>query len=321
YIGSPLNQLFDTGKRVRQRLDRLPADAHLAFAELVPDGYIDYLAMPVYFGEVLGCGLIVVTKKATGFSKADIEGFRLLRTYLAPVLEVYALRYQMHSLLDTYVGRRTGEKILSGMVKRGDADSIFSALWFSDLREFTHLSEILSTDKMLTLLNQYFEIVSASVTAQGGEILRFIGDAMLIVFPIDEKVTRKQACQAAINAALDAQSTLATLNHQRRRHGEPEIHFGVGLNIGEVIYGNVGALDRLDFTVMGRAVNRTARFESLTKTLDRNILFSREFAELIDAPTCFMGEHQLKGIANPQAVYALQPQAVNDIPEESGANH
>ena len=208
--------------------------------------------------------------------------------------------------MDTYLGRRTGEKVLAGMVKRGDADVINAALWFSDLRDFTRLTESLAPEQVLKMLNDYFEFVSAAVTANGGEILRFIGDAMLIVFPISGDSCQHTAARAAIEAALDAQNSLAALNHLRRRHDEPEIEFGVGLNVGEVIYGNVGAPDRLDFTVMGPAVNRTARLESLTKTLGRNILFSREFADLISEPVQPMGEHPMKGIDGMQPVFALR---------------
>ena len=128
---------------------------------------------------------------------------------------------------------------------------------------------------------------------------------MLIVFPIDASNDPKSACNAALDAAIDAQSTLASLNHLRRRHGQPEIKFGVGLNVGEVVYGNVGAPDRLDFTVMGPAVNRTARLESLTKQFECNILFSRAFSELIDTPSEYLGLHPMKGIAEPQPVYAV----------------
>jgi adenylate cyclase len=207
--------------------------------------------------------------------------------------------------MNTYVGRRSGEKVLSGMIKRGDADIINAALWFSDLRNFTHLTETLATEQVLELLNQYFELVAAAVTARGGEILRFIGDAMLIVFPIDDNMCQQTACNAAIEAAIDAQRALLSLNRRRGKHGQPPIEFGVGLNIGEVIYGNVGAPDRLDFTVMGPVVNRTARLESLTKELGCNILFSKIFAELIETPSEFLGQHEMKGIAEPQAVYAL----------------
>jgi adenylate cyclase len=305
YIGSPMQQLFDTEKRVRQRLDQLPPDAHSAYTELAEDGYIDYLALPVMFTSGFGSALILSTRQAGGFSDADIESFRLIRMYLSPVLEVHSLKYLSKSLLDTYVGKRTGEKVLAGMIRRGDADVINAALWFSDLRDFTQLTENLPAQQVLRMLNDYFEFVAAAVTARGGEILRFIGDAMLIVFPIDDNMCAKTACNAAIDAAIDAHSTLASLNHQRRRHGEPEIRFGVGLNVGEVVYGNVGAPDRLDFTVMGPVVNRTARLESLTKTLGCDILFSRQFAELIDTPSQPLGLHEMKGIAEPQEVYAI----------------
>ena len=305
YIGSPMQQLFDTEKRVRQRLDQLPQDAHSAYTELAEDGYIDYLALPVMFSSGFGSALILSTRKPEGFSDTDIESFRLIRMYLSPVLEVHSLKYLSKSLLNTYVGKRTGEKVLAGMIQRGDADILNAALWFSDLRNFTQLTETLPAQQVLKMLNDYFEFVAAAVTARGGEILRFIGDAMLIVFPIDDDIGPKTACNAAIDAAIDAHSTLASLNHQRRRHGEPEIRFGVGLNVGEVVYGNVGAPDRLDFTVMGPAVNRTARLESLTKTLGCDILFSKPFAELIDTPSQSLGLHEMKGIAEAQAVYAI----------------
>jgi adenylate cyclase len=307
YIGSPLATIYDTHKRVRKRLDNLPEDAHRAYTELAEEGFTDYLALPVLFGEVAepGAAIIISTKRKGGFSDQHIESFRRIRDYLAPVLEVHALRHISRSLMNTYVGKRTSEKVLAGMIKRGDADVINAALWFSDLRNFTHLTETLPAEQILEMLNEYFEFVSAAVTARGGEILRFIGDAMLIVFQIDEDICERTACNAAIDSAIDAQNTLATMNHQRRRHNKPAIEFGVGLNVGEVIYGNVGAPDRLDFTVMGPAVNRTARLESLTKKFDCNILFSQNFAELIEIPSQFLGDHEMKGIAELQAVYAL----------------
>jgi adenylate cyclase len=305
YIGSPMQQLFNTEKRVRQRLDQLPVDAHAAYTELAEEGYTDYLALPIMFNWGLGSAWIMSTKHPRGFSDADIENFRILRNYLAPIIEVYSLRHMSKSLMNTYVGRRTGEKVLAGMIQRGDADIIHAALWFSDLRNFTQLTETLPAQQVLGMLNEYFEFVAAAVTARGGEILRFIGDAMLIVFPIENDTCQRTACNAALDSAIDAQSTLASLNHRRRRHAEPEIKFGVGLNVGEVVYGNVGAPDRLDFTVMGPAVNRTARLESLTKTLGCNILFSRQFSELIDMPSSYLGMHAMKGIDEAQAVYAV----------------
>ena len=310
YIGSPLQAIYETRKRVRRRLDDLPEDAHRAYTELAEDGYTDYLALPVMFGERTdpGAAIVFCTRRPGGFSDADIESYRRIRDYLAPVLEVHALRHQSRSLMNTYVGPRTSEKVLAGMVKRGDADIINAALWISDLRNFTQVTETCASRDVLQMLNDYFEFIAAAVGAHGGEILRFIGDAMLIVFPIGEGMSCEAACRAALESALDAQSTIATLNFQRRRHGQAQIEFGVGLNIGEVVYGNVGAPDRLDFTVMGPTVNRTARLESLTKELDRDVLFSKEFSEYIDAPTEFLGDFAMKGIDVAQPVYALLPE-------------
>ncbi|MDH3389541.1 MAG: adenylate/guanylate cyclase domain-containing protein [Gammaproteobacteria bacterium] len=308
YIGSPLEAIYKTHKRVHQRLDNLPEDAHRAYTELAEDGFTDYLALPVLFDETdePGAAIIICTKRQGGFTVQDVDSFRQVRDYVAPVLEVHALRHLSRSLMNTYVGQRTAARVLAGMVKRGDANTINAALWFSDLRDFTEITETLPAKQVLEMLNEYFEFVAAAVTAQGGEILRFIGDAMLIVFPIEGDMCMQTACRSAIDAAIDARNTLEVLNHQRHRHGLPEIEFGVGLNVGEVIYGNVGAPDRLDFTVMGPAVNRTARLETLTKELGRSILFSREFAELIDLPVHFFGDYAMKGIAEPQPVYGLE---------------
>ncbi|MCP4430596.1 MAG: adenylate/guanylate cyclase domain-containing protein [Gammaproteobacteria bacterium] len=303
FVGSPLQKLLESGRGVRQSILELPDDAHNAYLDLKRDGYVDYYAMPVTFNTGLNSAFIVVTRASGGFRACDIDNFRLVRDFIAPTLEVFSLRQLSKSLMDTYVGKRTSEKVLSGMVKRGDADTIHAALWFSDLRDFTQLTEDLPADKLLKMLNDYFEFVAAAVTAYGGEILRFIGDAMLIVFPIDDQTSPRSACRAALEAAYDAQQSLAALNHMRRRHNEAEIRFGVGLNVGEVIYGNVGAPDRLDFTVMGPAVNRTARLESLTKDLGVNILISREFSRLVDRPSKFLGDHLMKGITKPQSVF------------------
>jgi len=304
YIGSPIQKLQETRKSVRQSLTDLPEDAHLAYTELADAGFTDYYAMPISFGLGRGSFFIVATRSSEGFSYCDVRNLKRLRDYFAPILEVFSLRHLSASLMDTYLGKRTSQKVLSGMIKRGDADVINAALWFSDLREFTQLTETLPADQVMELLNEYFEFIAAAVTSRGGEILRFIGDAMLIVFPIDSKVTKKAACIAALESARDAQQTLAVINHRRRRHLQPEIKFGVGLNVGEVTYGNVGAPDRLDFTVMGPAVNRTARLESLTKTIGENILVSKDFSDQVDCPMHYFGEHKMKGIAKPQMVFA-----------------
>lgn len=307
YIGSPLQQLIETRQNVRQRLDQLPDDAHGAYRELADEGFTDYLAMPILSASGYTAAFIVVSERRGGFHPADLDNLLRLRDYLVPILEVQSLRHLSRALLNTYIGKRTSDKVLSGMIARGDSDLIHAALWFSDLRNFTELSETLEPRQLIGMLNDYFEFVGAAAAARGGEILRFIGDAMLIVFPIDAHQDAALACNAALDAALDARNTLASLNHRRRRQGLPPIEFGVGLNVGEVVYGNVGSLDRLDFTVMGTAVNRAARLESLTRELAQPILFSREFAAHLDAPLLAFENQRMKGIAEAQTVYALRP--------------
>ena len=306
FIGSPAQRLMQTRAPVRYRLDHLGPDAHRMLHELAEMGGVDYVLLPMHFSDRSMTLFGVTTDRAEGFTQGDLRNFETLAEVLSPVFEVLKLRRVAKALLDTYVGKRTGERVLQGLVKRGDGETIHAALWFSDLRDFTALTETLPADKVLAMLNAYFEHVDAAVTPRGGEILRFIGDAMLIVFPAGTQREIDAACQSAVEAALDAFAKLATLNQQRRRAGEPEIHFGLGLNVGEVIYGNVGAPARLDFTVMGPAVNRTARLEGLTKALGVPMLMSAEFVAHLNRPVSSLGRHAMKGVPKPQEVFALE---------------
>jgi adenylate cyclase len=188
------------------------------------------------------------------------------------------------TLLDTYIGHRAGGKVLDGLIKRGDGETIDAVIWYCDLRDYTLLTETLAPDELLAMLNTYFEFISAAVSEHGGEVLRFIGDAMLIVFPVDSNVDIRHTCKLVLDAAIDILRDLKNFNQQRQQQGYPEIRFGIGLHIGHVIYGNVGAPDRLDFTVMGAAVNRTARLEELTKKVGVPLLLSAEFAEHTEGP-------------------------------------
>jgi adenylate cyclase len=306
FIGSPAQRLMQTRAPVRYRLDRLAPDAHRMLRELAEMGGVDYLLLPLRFSDASMTLFGVTTDRRQGFGRGDLRKFEMLAEALSPVFEVIKLRRVAKTLLDTYVGKRTGERVLKGLVKRGDGETIHAALWFSDLRDFTALTETLPPNKVLAMLNAYFEHVDAAVTPRGGEILRFIGDAMLIVFPAQTQREVDAACQAAVDAARDAFASLAALNHRRRRAGEPEIQFGVGLNVGEVIYGNVGAPARLDFTVTGPAVNRTARLEGLTKALGVPLLMSAEFVAHLGMPARSLGAHEMKGIAKAQEVFALE---------------
>lgn len=306
FIGSPAQELKLSRKPVRYRLDQPldPEKHHNALHEIKALGGTDYYAIPMisFSGQV--DSLFLTTDHPDGFTESDIAKFDALSRYLLPVIEAISQHRLSITLLDTYVGKRTAKRVLDGAIKRGDGELIDAALWFSDLRDFTHLTETLDGEDLLAMLNAYFETVFDAVQRHDGEVLRFIGDAMLIVFPTNRCGGVARACENALAAAKDAFNGLHALNETRRTASKPDIRFGVGLHLGSVLYGNVGAPSRLDFTVMGPAVNRTARLEGLTKVVDRPLLFSDTFAEHIACESEFLGHHTVKGIADPIAAYS-----------------
>lgn len=307
YIGSPMQYVFEKSQRFRRKLQNLTTDDHSVLHALGAAGGVDYVGVPLTLSNgKVSCCFVVVTDDKDGFGDADLCKLEALTEFLAPIIEAIITRDLARSLLDTYVGPRTGERVLRGLIKRGDGEIIRAALWYSDLRDFTKLTENLSSEQLLATLNAYFELVAAAVTARRGEILRFIGDAMLIVFPAACEGGIKEAARDALDSAQDAFSGLAAFNHRRRHRGEPELRFGVGLHVGEVIYGNVGAPNRLDFTVMGPAVNRTARLEGLTKRLGAPLLMSADFAQLMETPVRSLGTHEMAGVTSLQEVFALE---------------
>jgi adenylate cyclase len=305
YDGSPTQRIHQSGAMVRCRLDCLDAEVdHPSLQFLAARGGMDYVAFPLDFSTGQLNVLCIATDREEGFSELDISKFRVLTELLAFPIELFVEHRAALALLDTYVGPRAGRRVLRGLIRRGEGEVIDAAIWYSDLRGFTPLTEQLPWAQVLEILNAYFEFVDAAVTAQGGEILHFIGDAMLIVFPTSATGGRRQACKAALEAAHDAFNGIATVNIRRARADQPTIRFGVGLHVGEVIYGNIGTPDRLNFTVMGGAVNRAARLEGLTKTLARSVLASAEFAGCIDEPMEALGFRRMKGLAEPQEIFA-----------------
>lgn len=294
---------------VRYRLDRLdPAVDHSVLFSVRDAGATDYigLPMPTFTGRT--DSLFVATDRAEGFTDSDLRKFQLLARMLLPVVEALTQHQLSLTILDTYLGKRTGARVLAGEIRRGEGQRIEAALWYCDLRDFTAMTETVEEQAMLGLMNAYFEHVYESVSVYGGEVLRFIGDAMLIVFPSDHGRDRARgpakACEDALAAARDAVDRLPALNARLRRQGLPQIRFGIGLHEGAVLYGNVGAADRLDFTVMGPAVNRTARIETLTKRLQTPILMSESFAAQLPDAQCWepLGAFEVAGVAEPIAV-------------------
>ncbi|MCR9219744.1 MAG: adenylate/guanylate cyclase domain-containing protein [Alphaproteobacteria bacterium] len=305
FIGSPAEVMRDTGRAVRYRLDKLdPKRDHSVLFSVRDIGGTDYLGIPMWTFAGRMDSLFVATDRPEGFTDADVGKFQLLARMLLPVVEALSQHQLSISILTTYLGSRTGKRVLEGRIRRGDGERIDAALWYCDLRNFTAMTETVEEYAMLELMNDYFAHVYESVTVYGGEVLRFIGDAMLIVFPTTDARSPQAACDAALSAACDAVDRLPSLNARLRRRGLPPIQFGIGLHEGSVLYGNVGAADRLDFTVMGPAVNRTARIETLTKRLEVPVLMSEEFAALLPpgAEVEPLGAYEVAGVAEPIAV-------------------
>ena len=305
YIGGPIEYVVNNKKEFRQSLISIPKQAHSFFHDLKRQGLTDYFACPIILSNAPFGVATFTTDDTHGFCEKTITDLSQITNLISPFIEILATRRLALNILETYIGPRTGNRILDGQIQRGDGENITAALWFSDFRNFTHYTETFTLEQMLETLNQYFEIVHDCVENHGGEILRFIGDAMLIVFPVDDSNTLKQACQNALSSAIAAQKSTQAINLQRSDQGKPIIEFGVGLHEGSVMYGNVGAPTRLDFTVMGVAVNRTARLESLTKELNCPLLVSGEFIKQIQTIGVYEGQFPVKGVKSLLEVYSI----------------
>jgi adenylate cyclase len=304
YAGSPVQAVRERQETYRRRLEREPGEGeNVVLHELRAAGMTDYYAVPMVFGTGGVNFLSLATGRPGGFDDAELERLEALSNLLAPLIEIIERRRMTLGLLDAFVGPRISARILQGQVKRGDGDRIEAAFWYSDLRGFTTLSETLPTAQLLELLNEYFGCCAAAASPRGGEILQFIGDAVLIVFEIRRPEDKAAVCEAALDAAIDALASVAVINHRRRRAQLPEIEFGLGLHLGEVTHANVGSPDRLAFNVVGPAVNRTARIQARTKDAGVPLLVSAEFAALVRQPLRSAGRLDLRGVAGVHEVF------------------
>jgi adenylate cyclase len=305
YQGSPGQTIMESGRPLRIRLAEAPSgNEHPLLNELRAVGLADYYGWPLY-GETTAFGYCsFATSRPEGFGESDIAKFDDIVPFIAPFVEALNMRRITVALLDTYVGRRASDRVLGGQIRRGDCDRIRAAFWYSDLRDFTRLSEELPPDEMIDLLNCYFDVVDGAVRPRAGEVLQFIGDAVLAVFEVDnERDGARRACEAAFDAACDALAHTAKLNAARKAAGKVEIRFGIGLHFGEATCGNVGAEKRLSFNVVGPAVNMTARLEGLSKEVRIPLVVSSILAKSVARPLARVGAYLLKGIQDTQEVY------------------
>jgi adenylate cyclase len=307
YIGSPMQAVRQTNEAVRHGLEGdLEEGAHTVLSELKEGGGTDYLALPMRLGRP---GSVPVASFATdrpgGFSDEDVSDVRHLVDLMGSVAEIFIYRKIAETVTDTYLGHIVGEQILGGLIQRGDGREINAVLWFSDLRDFTGLNERLSASELLDLLNNYLQLVGDALKAYGGEILKFIGDGVMAYFPADDALFLPVVTNNAIAAARRLISDIEFANEARAAGGADPLRFGVGLHVGPVTFGNIGTEDRLDFTVIGPAVNRASRLEGLTKQLGVPVLASSEFNLVSTVPMKSLGMHPLRGVPESVEVFTL----------------
>jgi adenylate cyclase len=285
-------------------------DALLDFpilTELRDHGATDYLGFIGPFVDEGVDGILGswATDHEAGFSEEDIRILLRIQRRLAVACKVTIKDQIAHNVLGTYLGSEASEEVLSGKIQRGDGRTMRTVLWYSDLRNSTQLSESLPVDAFFTLLNRYFECSAGAVLAEDGRVVQFIGDAVLGIFPIADPTRETSAREAAIAAARRAARDLARFNAERAGQGLDSLALGLGLHVGDVKYGNIGVPERLQFDVIGPAVNEVVRLEGLAKTLGRQTLASGAFARGLPLPWHSLGRYELRGLGTPREVFAL----------------
>ncbi len=307
YRNSPFALVINGEGGVRRRLEG--PDAQLDFAvleDLVAEGATDYVAMPLRFSDEQLNILTLVSDQPGGFSTEQLGQIYEVLPTLSRLFESHALRLSSSTLLRTYLGSDAGQRVMDGLVKRGDGEDIHAAIWITDLRDSTSLAAALSREDYLALLNRYFDIVAGAVLDHGGEVLKFIGDSVLAIFAIDDADEKEpEACAQALAAAQAASAQFEAVNKERAADGAPLVDFGIALHRGDLTYGNVGTTKRLDFTVIGSAINEASRIESLTKSLGCQILISSAFGESVPDAMISLGHHSLRGVTGEHEIFGL----------------
>lgn len=307
FLDSPVVHVYKTSAPLRRRLADPDQVADFdVLRDLRAEGATDYLASPLAFTDGSVHVATWATRNPGGFSDEHIAALEAIVAPFARVAETYALKRTARTLLDTYVGRHTGERILSGQIRRGHTESMRAAIWLSDLRGFTPLADRLAPQTLISLLNRYFDCQVPPIVDRGGEVLKFIGDGLLAIFPLDAAADIKDVCNDALSAADETRRRMTELASATVADGVADLRFGVALHLGEVSYGNIGGGNRLDFTCIGPAVNLAARLEKLSAKLGRTVIISSAFAPHCAAPLAELGKFDVSGFAAQQTVYGLE---------------
>lgn len=303
YEKNPVRRVCYGRETLRRRLDRLDELDFEVLSELRDRGGTDYIAMPIDGAYDVAYMLTFVTDRPGGFTDSELTDLARLGHRLSIIADRHNQWWITHNLLTAYLGANTGPKVLTGQIRRGTGMELTAVLWSSDLRGFTGRSDRLPSERMIEILNALFEAQAAEIRGHGGEILKFIGDGILAIFPISETDAVATVARTAVAAARKAITAVASLVDHPAMEGEPPLDIVVALHVGVVHYGNIGAADRLDFTVIGPAVNLVSRIENAAKMLGQPIVVSAELAAALDGVVS-LGRHQLRGLAAPQELFA-----------------
>jgi adenylate cyclase len=304
FLESPMVHVSKTGESFRRRL--ADPDCVMDYGilhELRAEGVTDYFVAPLHFsgGEVHFSSWS--TQQPGGFTDAEIEAIEAVIPPLARVAEIRAWYRVAGNLLTTYVGKNAGERVLAGHIRRGDTEAIHAAIWLSDMRGFTSLADTLPPQDLVDLLNHYFDCQVPAIVEHGGEVLKYMGDGLLAIFPIGAERDFSAICAAALAAGKDARDNIAALD---AAEDGPALRFGLALHVGDVLFGNIGSGNRLDFTCIGPAVNLAARLEKLAGRLGRTILASEDFVDHCgDDGLQPLGRFAVAGFAAEQMVFGL----------------
>ncbi len=320
FLNSPLNDLIrrahagEDNPSMRRRLDAGPDERDFpALEEFFAAGATDYFAELFIYGkegdrsQASGVVYSFTADRKGGFSGDDARLLQATLPALSLAIKAHAGHVIASGLLLTYLGEDAGRRVHAGAIQRGSVEKLHAVIWYADIRGFTPISDSAPGSVIVDLLNDVFEILTAALRPRGGQVLKFIGDGMLATFSFEEP-DRAQTCRRALDAAIEAMQQLDALKEAREAAGSPAASVDLALHIGEVLYGNVGATDRLDFTVIGPAVNEVARIEALCEPLDRAVLVSAEFAAAVTAGDRRLeplGRHALRGVRETKEIFAL----------------
>ena len=321
FVRTPFNYMStEKLSRLRCRLDGKSASVEFPMLERFRElGGTDYFALRTMFGEGHRLGPAEgtisswLTDAPGGFSDDHIAIIEQLTSPLALAVKGASAYRVANSVIATYLGADAGRRVLGGEILRGTGETIRAALWYCDLQGFTKISETTPRDRLLALLDDYFEDMVTAVQDHGGQVLKFMGDGLLAIFTSPDDA---ESCGSALNAADQALDQMAQLTAAREAEGLPVTGFRVALHLGDVMYGNIGARDRLDFTVVGPAVNEVSRIEAMCRSLDQDIVISQAFAKAAGKSTdrlVSLGRYALRGVRRPQELFTLfNPDAVED---------